>query len=117
MFKSVFSLLQDANSLYAFCLQQKMPVGWYFRRKSSNNFRLEQGGKGRQSSRAAYEWLTWKEIQLGEDIVHEFSCGYEHRIGTRKLPVDGFVSSKNLVLEFQGYVSFLVLLCSKRRTI
>ena len=81
-------------------------MGWYFRRKASNNFRLEQGGKGRQSSRAAYDWLTWKEIELKEEIVHEYSAGFEHRIGTRKLPVDGYVPNEKLVLEFQGYVSF-----------
>ena len=95
-------LLQDANGLYSYCLKQKMPVGWYFRRKASNNFRLEQGGKGKQSSRAAYDWLTWMELELGTKVVHEYSYGYEHRIGTRKLAVDGFVPELNLVLEFQG---------------
>ena len=79
-----------------------MPVGWYFRRKAEDNFVLEQGGKGKQSSRAAYSWLTWMELELGTKVVHEFSHGYEHRIGTRKLPVDGFVPKENLVLEFQG---------------
>ena len=79
-----------------------MPLGWYYRRRPFNGFQLELGGKGKQSSMVAYQWLTWKELELGVPIVHEYSCGYEYRVGTRKLPVDGFVKSQNLVLEFHG---------------
>ena len=78
-----------------------MPIGFLFRRRGPD-FKLEQGGKGRQSSLVAYQWLTWKELELQTEVIHEYSSGYEYRVGTRKLPVDGFVPSKNLVLEFQG---------------
>ena len=78
-----------------------MPVGFYFRRQQPS-FELQLGGKGRQSSLAASRWLTWKELELETKVIHEFSSGYEYRVGTRKLPVDGFVPAKNLVLEFQG---------------
>ena len=94
--------LKDANGLYSYCLKQKMPVGWYFRRKAANKFQLEQGGKGRQSSRAAYDFLTFMELEHNTRIIHEFSSGYEYRIGARKLAVDGYVPAKNLILEFQG---------------
>ena len=78
-----------------------MPIGFYYRRQAPN-FELVQGGKGRQSSFSAYCWLTWKEIELKTNIVHEFSNGGEFRVGAKKLPVDGYSEDLNRVFEFQG---------------
>ena len=98
---SFWFVLQDANGLYLHCMSQKMPIGFYYRRQAPN-FELVQGGKGRQSSFSAYCWLTWKEIELKTNIVHEFSNGGEFRVGAKKLPVDGYSEELNRVFEFQG---------------
>ena len=45
---------------YVHALRQKLPVGFYYRRQSPD-FNLQTCGKGRQQSRAAYEWLTFQE--------------------------------------------------------
>ena len=91
---------QDANGLYSHALAQEMPAGFYFRRRSPD-FILTQGGRGSQSSMAAYEWLTYMEITRGWNIILEYSSGAEYRVGARKLPVDGYVAERNLILEFK----------------
>ena len=91
----------DQNSMYGFALRHKMPVGFYFRRKSPD-FQLTQGGKGKQASKASYEWLSYMEQKLKTKIIHEFGSGSEFRVGSKKLPVDGYVPSRKLCLEFHG---------------
>ena len=88
----------DANALYLHCLMQAMPTGHYVRRRAENDFRPEKGDWFGQS---AYEWLEWEAHQQGLDIKHKFN-GNEKRIGTRRLPVDGWCMQNNTIYQFHG---------------
>ena len=84
----------DANALYLWALAQKMPCGYYVRRKKVEDFK-RRGCFNKWS----IEWLDFVAHRDGLNIVHAHNQG-EHRIG--RYPVDGFDLQSNTVFEFQG---------------
>ena len=53
----------DANSLYLWCLAQKMPTGYYSLREKSNNFAKEA-----RYSDEAIQWLEYMSKSTGDNI-------------------------------------------------
>jgi hypothetical protein len=89
----------DANALYLWALTQPMPTGFYNRRKTENNFKLEQSFPMEQQ---AYEWLSWKQHSDNTDLIHRHKDGREIKIGPKSVPVDGYSRELNKVYQFQG---------------
>ncbi|CAB4021097.1 Zinc finger and SCAN domain-containing 22, partial [Paramuricea clavata] len=96
----------DANALYLWAIMQNMPTGQYTRRLE------EDGFKKRWSGKMAIECLEWKANQRRIQIRHEYN-NTEKRIGTRRLPVDGFHAESQTVFQFHGslIVYFILLGC------
>ena len=88
----------DANALYLWALMQNMPTGLFVRRKAEQDFKPIMSQK---YGAMATEWLEWEARSKGVHIVHQFN-GTEKRVGTRKLPVDGFCRETNTVLNVHG---------------
>ena len=83
----------DANSLYHFCLAQKMPTGYYSLREKKNNFR--------RYLRYSRESLQWLDHFRNENMTHaENSVHGEVRIGNHS--VHGFDVTTNTVYEYYG---------------
>jgi hypothetical protein len=89
----------DANALYLWAIMQDMPTGQYTRRLE------EDGFKKRWSGKMAIEWLEWQAYSRGISIRHEYN-NTEKRIGTRRLPVDGFHAETQTVFQFHGKLLF-----------
>ena len=89
----------DANALYLWAIMQDMPTGQYTRRLE------EDGFKKRWSGKMAIEWLEWQAYSRGISIRHEYN-NVEKRIGTRRLPVDGFHAESQTVFQFHGKMLF-----------
>ena len=87
----------DANALYLWAIMQDMSTGQYTRRLESNNFQKQWSGK------MAIEWLEWKAYKQQIKIRHEHS-NTEKRIGARRLPVDGFCSETQTVIQCHGKI-------------
>jgi hypothetical protein len=86
----------DANALYLWSFDQKMPVGSFIRRKSSNNFRPQKNEKYSNM----YYWMDWLSKSSSLDIKHFKNQGKERRIGT--FLVDGFDSKSNTIFHYHG---------------
>ena len=89
----------DANALYLWSLMQPMPTGFYDRRRSENNFKLEKSFATEQQAR---EWLMWKEHTDETDIVHRHKNGVEVKIGPKSIPVDGYSKDLEKIYQFHG---------------
>ena len=86
----------DANALYLWALMQKMPTGWYTRRRAENQFRPQPA---QPYGQMAVQWLTWEAAKNGCTIRHQVN-GREKRIG--KLPVDGWCPESHTAYQFHG---------------
>jgi hypothetical protein len=53
----------------------------------------------------AIEWLEWEARQRDIQIRHEYN-NTEKRIGSRRLPVDGFHAESQTVFQFHGKLLF-----------
>jgi hypothetical protein len=89
----------NANALYLWAIMQDMPTGQYTRRME------EDGFKKRWSGKMAIEWLEWQAYSRGISIRHEYN-NTEKRIGTRRLPGDGFHAESQTVFQFHGKLLF-----------
>jgi len=76
----------DANALYLWCTAQDMATGLYIRRRAENSFCKEYPFP---LSSVATEWLADIEYNEQISIQHARNRG-EFRVGTRRIPVDGF---------------------------
>jgi len=86
----------DANALYLWAIDQKMPVGPFVRRLADNDFRPEI----RDRYMAAYHWMDWLNHTGQASISHKLNNGEEKRVG--KYPVDGWDANTNTVYQFHG---------------
>ena len=75
-----------------------MPCGMFIKRKAENNFIKEYPSP---ISQASTEWLATIEHTENIEIVHARNQG-EFRVGTKRLPVDGFCEATNTVYQFMG---------------
>ena len=89
----------DANALYLWAMMQPMPTGQYTRRLESDEFKKQWSGK------MAIEWLEWEAHQRRIQIRHEYN-NTEKRIGSRRLPVDGFHAESQTVFQFHSKLLF-----------
>ena len=88
----------DANALYLWALMQQMPTGTYIRRSDKDGFKpVRQYYYGEM----AVQWLEWIATTQKISIRHMFN-GVEHRIGHRRIPVDGYCASTKTVFQFHG---------------
>ena len=85
----------DANALNLWAVMQNMPTGSFTRRLAENEF------KPKGSMRMAIEWLEWAAHKERIYIRHQLN-NTEKRIGTRRLPVDGFHAQTQTVYQFHG---------------
>ena len=85
----------DANALYLWAIMQAMPTGSYSRRMADDGFKI------RRSARMAIDWLEWQAHQRHVGIRHKYN-NTEKRIGSRRLPVDGYCSETHTVFQFHG---------------
>jgi G:T-mismatch repair DNA endonuclease (very short patch repair protein) len=88
----------DANALYLYCVQGKMPVGRPRRRFEKDHFAIDRRDK---TSRSAQGWLAWIEMTTGQKLEAEYKGG-ERRLGRHNLPVDGFCQESQTVFQFHG---------------
>ena len=79
-------------------MMQPMPTEQYTRRLESDGFKKQWSGK------MAIEWLEWEARQRDIQIRHEYNT--EKRIGSRRLPVDGFHAESQTVFQFHGKLLF-----------
>jgi len=86
----------DANSLYLFCIGDKMPAGGFIRRKCSNDFKPER----RDKYEAMFYWMDWLNTTQSTHIQHYRNNGKEKRIGPYL--VDGFDNTTNTVFQYHG---------------
>ena len=94
----------DANGLYLWALQQRMPTQHPIRRLASNGFKAMYIDKYTVQSR---EWLTW--LSQHPDPNLRPTCklrtkfnGPEKRLGKKHIAVDGYDSDTKTVYNFQG---------------
>ena len=93
----------DANALYLWALSRKMPCWFPVVWKPG----FEGIFKGVRTSPyfgyKAYRWLKWIEHERGIKIRHQFNGG-EVRVGTRRIPVDGFFRDETggTIFQFHG---------------
>ena len=86
----------DANSLYLYCLAQKLPTGYYTLREKSNGY-----AKQTRYSKEAIHWLENMIKNDGVNIRHAMnSPNGERRI--ENMSVDGFDETTNTVYEYYG---------------
>jgi G:T-mismatch repair DNA endonuclease (very short patch repair protein) len=88
----------DANALYLWSIMQKMPTGYFVRRKKEDGFKRQAP---RHYERMTIDWLEWEAKNTGQHIRHQGN-DKEKVIGRRRLPVDGLCKETNTVYEFQG---------------
>jgi len=86
----------DANSLYLFCIADKMPAGGFIRRSHKNNFKPER----RDKYEAMFHWMDWLNASQSTHIHHYRNYGKEKRVGPYL--VDGFDERTNTVYQYQG---------------
>jgi hypothetical protein len=94
----------DANALYLWAMMQPMPTGQYTRRLDPES----DGFKKQWSGKMAIEWLEWEARQRDIQIRHEYN-NTEKRIGSRRLPVDGFHAESQTVFSFTVSCCFKVI--------
>ena len=83
----------DANSLYLWCLAEKMPTGYYTLREKKTNFV--------KHIRYSKESIQWLDHFRNENIVHaENAIHGEVRI--ENYSVDGFDATANTIYEYYG---------------
>ena len=90
------SLGFDANALYLWSLMQLQPAGIPVRRRAENDFKPET-----QNGFRSYEWLMWYSHVTGAAIRHQYN-NTEKRIGSRQVPVDGYIAESRTILQFDG---------------
>ena len=90
----------DANSLYLKCMGEEHCTGYFVVRRRENNYLPEQSQK---ASREAAEWLRYRAIVDGKNILHHYNHG-EVSVGEKKVRVDGIVPSEKLIYQFHGCV-------------
>ena len=88
----------DANALYLWALSQQMPTGWYIRRRTENNFKLEDPFR---QSKQATAWLKWIQYKQGLKLTTALDSK-EKRLGKRNIPVDGWDASTNTAYQYHG---------------
>ena len=96
--KSVIGL--DANALYLGGMMEEQPTMHPLRRRAENNFVVEEVDRYGTQAR---EWLTWVSHREGVSIRTKFTHS-EKRLGTRKLPVDGWCADESKVYQYHGCV-------------
>ena len=74
----------DANALYLWALDQKMPVGNFIRRKRINGFKPEKN----ENYVSMFYWMDWLNFTQKTEIQHFQNQGKEKRIGPYL--VDGY---------------------------
>ena len=89
----------DANSLYLYCLGQRMPTGKYYVRHGPAFKKEYQVGS--QFSSAAILWLEHEAETRGVKVIHARN-GREVRIGSKKIPVDGYSGEINTAFSYLG---------------
>ena len=82
----------DANSLYLFCIGQKMPVGAYVRRFETEGFIPHKELRYTMM----YEYLNWKSAKRGIPILHKLNSK-EHRVDN--FYCDGYTPTLQLIHE------------------
>ena len=87
----------DANSLYLYCLSQKMPIGLPIIRNLEDNFIPSR----RHHSAEATEWLE-HYMHVNSVMLNTNTRGGERRVGP--FMVDGFSKEKKLVCEYLGCI-------------
>jgi hypothetical protein len=88
----------DANGLYLWCFSQEMPTGSFVVRQEPD-FKVESPSK--PFSTVSLQWIKHLEESLDRPIAHAQNGG-EVKIGTRKIPVDGFDPATQTVYQFHG---------------
>ena len=88
----------DANSLYLKCMGEKHCTGFYVVRRRENNFRPVVS---QQTSLSATEWLRYRAIVDGVEILHQYNYG-EISIGCKRIRVDGYVPKIRVIYQFHG---------------
>ena len=88
----------DANALYLDCLAQNMPTGIYIRRRDEESFKKEYP---LPLSAVSTEWLAYIEQEDNINIQHARNGG-EHKIGPKRVPVDGYCKETKIVYNFHG---------------
>ena len=89
----------DCNSLYAYCLKQKLPTGRLTIRQPDDGFRPFTPSLYSASEEAAI-YMDWMARRLGVKILHYFNSGEEFQVDV--FPVDGKVDGQNWVIQYYG---------------
>ena len=76
----------DANSLYLYCMMERMCVSRPVRRRKENNYRAEFADMYGQK---CFLYLSYEEENRGLKFQHKFNGG-EKYLGERHIPVDGY---------------------------
>jgi hypothetical protein len=86
----------DANSLYLWAINQKMPTGGYIRRMHSNNFTPKKNTK----YEVMFYWMDWLNLTQHLNILHYRNFGSEKRVGP--FLCDGFDPITRTIYQFHG---------------
>ena len=92
--KLSFAIAQNLVKKFGEPSAQKMPCGYYVRRKKDDGFKRRG-----YFNKWSIEWLDFLAHRDRLNIVHAHSQG-EHRIG--RYPVDGFDLQSKTIFEFKG---------------
>ena len=88
----------DASSMYLSCFLHEYPTKYYCRYKHDNNFtRIKPFHSGYK----ALEWLEWYSLTNNVHVRHKFN---NTEFSVNKKPVDGYIHSQKLILEFHGCI-------------
>ena len=88
----------DANSLYLNCMGMAHCAGFYTVRRCENAFKVECS---QRVSYSAVEWLRYRAHIDQMNILHQYNYG-EVCVGSKRIPVDGFVPQHKLIYQFHG---------------
>jgi hypothetical protein len=86
----------DANSLYLWAIDQKMPTGGYIRRMLSDNFTPRKNTKYEDM----FYWMDWLNLTQGLNILHYRNFGSEKRVGP--FYCDGFDVNIKSIFQYHG---------------
>lgn len=84
------ALTYDFNSLYPFCLADRVPTGFAVRYLPNADYSVFHRKKTEPVfGRTALEWLTWMSVSMNIDIHHQYK-GKEVARGAKRIRVDGY---------------------------
>ena len=86
----------DANALYLYAIGKDLPVDYFIKRVVDDDFLPHCS----DNLHSMYDYLDYLILTENRDIKHKKNYGFEIKVGNYS--VDGYDSTNNLIIEFNG---------------